>query len=96
MKCETYAFDPTMTKVRHELYMKKSRSSLIEALYGPKHLNVSTSSSNKVDNDTSTGMARCNSGSNTIGKTHEIKSKENVVHRTDVHTPRQPSADLRG
>ena len=52
-----------------------SHSLLIEALYGPEHLNVSTSSSYKVDNDTSTGMARCNSGGNTIGKTREIKGK---------------------
>ena len=50
-----------------------SHSLLIEALYGPEHLNVSTSSSYKVDNDTSTGMARCNSGGNTMGKTREIE-----------------------
>jgi len=47
-------------------YQSKIVDLLIEALYGPEHLNISTSSGNEVDNDTSTGMAWCDSRRDTM------------------------------
>jgi hypothetical protein len=55
-------------------YQKKTVDLLIEALYGPEHLNISTSSGNKVDNDASTGMAWCDSRRDT-SKMGEIRSQ---------------------
>jgi hypothetical protein len=60
-KCKTYAFDPKIGKaVSHTEARDDDCYSLIETLYGAEHLDISTGRGNKVDDDTSAGMARGN------------------------------------
>jgi hypothetical protein len=60
--------------VSHKEALEEGRYSLIETLYGAEHLNISASRGNKVDHDTSAGMARGNSSGNTDREIRELGS----------------------
>lgn len=53
---------------------EEGRDSLIETLYGAKHLNISTSRGNKVDDDASARMARGNSSGNADRDIRELSN----------------------
>jgi len=77
---KTYAFDPRSGEtVSYAEGRKESRDLLIETLYGPEHLNISTSRGDKVDDDASAGMARGNSGGNTDKEIREPGSSTTIL-----------------